>query len=121
MMEFVAVLPVMFLVILGSVDVCNNIFVQQFLTDVSYQGTLEGAEAGVSEEVLHDSISAYLTARDIGEATIITRGTDGTAFEDVDRGEAFEVIVSLAAVDRSSSPVIFQYFDLTALCVGLRQ
>lgn len=121
LIEFVFILPVMLLVILGSVDICNNIFVKQFMTEVSYQGAIEGSDAGISEADLHQSINAYLAARNIGNATIATQGIDGTPYDDVIRGEMFEVVVSLASIDRESSPVIIQFIDLNARSVGVRQ
>lgn len=121
LMEFAVILPVMFVVILGSVDVCNNIFVKQFLTEVSYQGAIEGADAGVTEVELVQSINAYLSARNVGDATVTVQGISGTAFDDLLQGEMFEVIVDMASIDRESSPVIVQYVDLSARSVGVRQ
>ena len=121
LIEFVFVLPVLFLVILGSVDVCNNIFTKQFLTEVSYQGAMEGSDSAVLEADLVTSIQAYLTARNVGTATITAQGTDGTAFDFVQRGEMFEIIIDVAAADRESPPVIVQFVDLSARSVGVRQ
>jgi hypothetical protein len=121
LIEFVFILPIMFLVILGSVDICNNIFVKQFMTEVSYQGVMKGVDAGMTESDLVSSINAHLAARNIGNATISIEGLDGSAFDDVLRGEMFEVLISLAGADRQDSPVIVQSIDLEARSVGVRQ
>ena len=110
----------MFIVILGSADVCNNIFTKQFLTEISYQGALEGAEANVLETELRDSLSNHLAARNAHKASIIIRGTDGTPFDSVVPGEMFEVIIELAAADSDSQPIIVTGINLSARSVGLK-
>lgn len=121
MIELVFTLPIMLVLVIGSIDVCNNIFIKQFVTEVSYQGAVEGADAGISETDLQNSISEYLAARNIGDATIGIQGIDGTPYNDVGRGEMFEVIVNLASADRESPPVIIPHVDLNARSVGVRQ
>lgn len=121
LVELAFVLPVMFIVILGSVDVCNHIFSKQFLTEVSYQGALEGTNAGITESELRDSITAHLAGRNASNATIMTQGINGTPFDLLERGEMFEVVIELAASDSGSQPIIVRNIDLRGRSVGLRQ
>ena len=121
LIEMAFVLPVMFIVILGSVDICNSIFVKQFLTEISYIGALEGADASVGETELSDSVTSYLLARNIENASVSIEGVDGTPFDLVERGELFEVVINLAAADREFPPIIVQHVDMSARSVGARQ
>ena len=82
---------------------------------------MKGVDAGMTESDLVSSINAHLAARNIGNATISIEGLDGSAFDDVLRGEMFEVLISLAGADRQDSPVIVQSIDLEARSVGVRQ
>ena len=120
LIEFALVLPVMFIVILGSVDVCNNIFTKQFLTEVSYQGALEATNSGITESELRDSITDHLVARNASAASIVTQGIDGTPFDLVKRGEMFEVVIQLSAADSNSQPIIVTGINLSARSVGLK-
>jgi Flp pilus assembly protein TadG len=121
LVELTIVLPVMFLVILGSIDLCNSIFAKQFLTEITYLGALEGATSGLEESDLNDLVNSYLAARNIDNATVTIEGVDGTPFDLVARGELFEVVIHLAASDRVPSPVIIQHTDLSARSVAARQ
>ena len=120
LLEFAFVLPIMFMVILGSVDICNNIFTKQFLTEVSYQGALEATNAGITESELRDSITDHLVARNASAASIVTQGVDGTPFDLVKRGEMFEVVIQLSAADSNSQPIIVTGINLSARSVGLK-
>ena len=77
----------MFLVIMGSVDICNNIFIKQFLTEVTYQGALEGTISSVSETEVIDSVRSHLEARGIENAAISVQGVESTSYDLVEPGE----------------------------------
>jgi len=121
LIELVIILPVLFIVILGSVDICNNIFVKQFLTEVTYQGALEGTISTVSETEVIDSVRSYLEARGIENAAISVQGVDSTSFDLVQPGEMFEVVVGISAGDRLSPPVVIPHINLDARTVAVRQ
>jgi len=121
LIELVIILPVLFIVILGSVDICNNIFAKQFLTEVSYQGALSGTVSSVTETEVLASVQAYLDSRGVENATIDIQGIDGSSFDLVKPGEMFEVLVGVSADDRTPPAIVVPHISLDARTVAARQ
>lgn len=111
----------LFLVIFGSIEACNAIYLQQFISETTYQGTLAGIKPAATETTVRDFVTDYLDARGIDDATITIEGTDGSGFDLVSPGSAFFVRVDVPAGSYIHGPMIAQYQDFSAESVCTRQ
>ena len=68
--ELAVCLPVLILIILGSIESCNYIFLKQALTEAAYQGSLAAIKPGATSSDVRDSIQGILDARNISSTTI---------------------------------------------------
>lgn len=92
--ELAMVLPVLVLIVFGSIEANNAIYLQQVLTEVAYQGALEGVNISSTEQMVLDRMQDYVDQTIFDGVTFEVAGTDGTDFDDLVSGEAFRVTVS---------------------------
>jgi Flp pilus assembly protein TadG len=121
MVEFAVVMPVMFLLIVGSVDICNAIYLKQFITEVSYQGTMEGSRPGATEERIEAVLDSFLEARGIKNGSVSIAGLNGQAYDSLSEGEYFEVVVNGSSQPLFAGAVSNAMIDLEGRSVSARQ
>ncbi len=72
--EFAVCLPILVIVIFGSIEACNMIFLKQSLTEASHQGALLAMKQSSNRTASTDSDSECLRRRKITGATIEIAG-----------------------------------------------
>lgn len=94
--ELVIALPLLFLVVFGSIEACNMNHIQQCATEASYHGALIGLSSGATEADMTAGMSNMLTARGITGGTFTVIGADGlTAFDTLVSGDLFVVTTNI--------------------------
>lgn len=117
--EFAICLPVIILIILGSIEACNLIFLKQALTEASYQGALAAMKPAATEAEVEARIQSILDARDISSATIVV--ADHTLHV-LDAGDEFTVEVSATTSPNRISPTIISGLNLIeSTCTAIKQ
>ena len=119
--ELALVLPVLVLIVFGSIEANNAIYLQQVLTEVAYQGALEGVDVSSTEQNVVDRMQDYIDQTSFTGVTFDIVGTDGTDFDDLISGETFRVIVTAPYESMSIGIQAFSGLnDLTATRVARR-
>lgn len=118
LVEFAVALPILFLVVFGSIQACNAIFTKQFITQVSYQGAIRAARPNTSAAQVLAEMNQLLAARGIDSATLTVAGVDGTAYDTLTAGSAFRVAVSVSPAAHHSGPSVVTYATLQAESFG---
>jgi Flp pilus assembly protein TadG len=116
-------LPLIVLIVFGSIEACNAIYLQQVVTEVAYQGALAGNQFDATEQSVLDRMQDYIDQTSFSGVTFNVVGTDGsTPFNDLVRGQSFRVTVTAPA---DSMPLTMQILsnlnDLSAARVAVRQ
>jgi hypothetical protein len=95
LVEFAVCLPVLLVLVLGSMEATSAIFVRQALTTSAYEGIREATKVGGTTAEATSRAQAVLTARNIRGSSIRVLPTD---VRSVARGEpiTFEVSASFA-------------------------
>lgn len=118
--EMIIVLPVLVIIIFGSIETCNLIYLKQTVNDAAYQGALRALKPGATESDVTNTIQTILNARDVQNYTIDVDTTGN--LEDRFRGDVFEVSVT---VDASSNLIgigmLTQYGDVTSVVTAQKQ
>jgi Flp pilus assembly protein TadG len=92
--ELALVLPVLVLIVFGSIEANNAIYLQQVLTEVAYQGALEGVDISSTEQMVSERMQDYIEQTSFNGVTFEIAGTDGTDFDDLVSGQTFRVTVT---------------------------
>jgi Flp pilus assembly protein TadG len=109
--EFAVCLPIIVMLILGSIEAANAIFVRQALTTSAYEGVREATKTGAETNDAIARAQAILDARSIRNATISFTPAD---VETAGRGDTITIEVS--ARFSSNSPFIGRVIpDLTTI------
>ena len=112
----------LFLVVFGSVEACNAIYLQQFITETSYQGAIAGIKPDATTSDVEGTVNEFLEARGITDAQVLVKGVGTNAnFDDVLPGEQFFVRVTVPAGTNLDGPLIAQYQDFSAESICTRQ
>ena len=74
--ELALVLPVIVLIVFGSIEANNAIYLQQVLTEVAYQGALEGVDISSTEQNVVDRMQDYIDQTSFTGVTFGVVGTD---------------------------------------------
>ncbi len=121
MVEFAVALPLLFLVIFGSIQACNAIFTKQFITEVSYQGAMAASRPNVVRSSVISEMQQLMVARGISSATYDLVGVGGTSFDLLAPGDVFKVAVTVAPNVNQSGPSVVSYSTLVAETFGRKQ
>ena len=76
--ELVVCLPMMMLLVFGSIQLCDLIFLQQTVVSAAYEGTIELARPNASSASVVNRVEQILTMHDIQgfEVKILPEGTE---------------------------------------------
>ncbi len=119
--EFALALPLLFLIVFGSIQASNAIFSRQFITEVSYQGAMTGSKANVAESAVIAEMNQLLTARGITTATFDIVGTDSTNYDLLAPGQMFKVSVTVPPTTKQAGPSVASYSTLRGESFGRKQ
>ncbi|MFK7768355.1 MAG: TadE/TadG family type IV pilus assembly protein [Mariniblastus sp.] len=108
--EMAICLPVLLLIVFGTIELSTSIFLKQTLTSAAHEGALTGMRVNATEQQIIDRVEGVLAARAIDGCTVSV-SPSGTAFSDLTAGEMFSVRV---AKDKA-----FQYLDITGVNVSI--
>ena len=117
--ELAVCLPVLVVVLLGSIEICNAIFLKQAATAAAYEGVKVATGSGGTKQVGESRANEILQARGL-------EGT-GVVFEPADpllwtRGTPIELTVSIPASNNLGGVELFyQGQTLTASVIMVKQ
>ena len=117
--ELAICIPVLSLVIFGSIELCSVIHLKQTLTEASYMGALIGSQPGATESKIVERVEADLLARNIVGATVSVGGADDgqTNFDVLDPGIIFTVHVDATIAGNVFAPIRFATFNSVEVAV----
>lgn len=119
--ELAICLPVLALVIFGSIEACNVIFLKQTLVEAAYEGALIGSQPRATEAKIEDRVQAVLSARKIAGANVSVQG-NGASFDALRAGELFTIHVDATVAGNVHVPIRFATFDtVESEVVGQKQ
>ena len=103
--ELAVCLPVIFTIVFGSIQASNLLHLQNALESGAHQGALAAITHAAQESDVKSGVQAMLDARGI-QGAVITLSGIGKPFQDVVRGEQFEISVSAPASPNVTGPVV---------------
>ena len=117
--ELAVCLPIFMLLLLGSIDACNMVFLKQTMTASAYEAARDGIQPDGT------TAAATLLAHNVLDARNITGYTVTTTpplVETADPGDTVRVTVSAPAAANSPVPVAFRRTaNITAEVVMVKQ
>lgn len=113
-------LPVLFLIVFGSIQACNVIFLQQFITEIGYQGALYAGRPDATEAEVESDLQAMLSARGVTGAVVEVSGTAGESFDTLTATQVYRVRIQVAPNVLHFGPSITNYSLLTTESFGRR-
>lgn len=117
--ELAVTLPLMALIVFGSVEVCSHIFTKQAIESAAYECVRLAISAGATDTQLQTKMDEILTARGITGATLTT--TPST-IAGVERGERITVTISAPASSNSMALTSFVATgNIQAECVMVKE
>ncbi|SMP71815.1 TadE-like protein [Neorhodopirellula lusitana] len=117
--EFAVCLPVLVLMLFGSIEASTMIFLKQTLNVAAYEASREASQNGRGNTEANTRARNVLNARNIADFDV--RFPNGEAF-DAERGS--EVVVEVSAPSAANSPLLGQFISnrvLTARVVMVKQ
>ena len=108
--ELAICLPVLTLVIFGSIEMCNVIHLKQMLIEAGYEGALIGSQPKATEVEIVQRVQTVLAARNIAGASVSVDG-NGTSFDAIRAGELFTVHVDATVAGNVFVPIRFATFN----------
>ena len=109
------------LIVVASVEACNSIYLQQCVTEAAYEGAMAAIKINSDEQSVIDLMDTMMTARGFTGASYEVIGVNGNSFDQVQKGDLFEVTVTIAATDNMVLRVISEYTEFSATRVGKKQ
>jgi Flp pilus assembly protein TadG len=88
--ELAVCLPVLVLMVWGTIEVAGSIFMKQTLTSAAHEGALAGMRVNSTESQILAKVNLILTARGVNGATVDVFPT-GTAFTQLVSGDPFSI------------------------------
>ena len=117
--ELAIAIPIVFLLLMGSVETANLIYLKQNVTDVAYHGALVGMIRGATESFVQAEMEAMLSGREIQNATVDI--APGQILEDMRRGELFEVRIVVNTAGNNILSFVLPDQDIEVELVARRQ
>jgi Flp pilus assembly protein TadG len=108
--EFAAVLPVFLLILLGTIETCNMLFLQQSLKIAAYEGARITIIPGTDNSTIDSAVSSLLSARRVKDAIFVVTPSD---FQNAKYGEFIKV--SVMAPCSSNSSVFLSFYGSKTL------
>ena len=118
--EIAICLPIIFVVIFGSIEVCNLTFLKQAITSAAYEGSLAAILPDATEADVLQRVQMVLDARDIDGTSISINGPAGS-LEGIQAGELFTVHVEAQAAANLVGPVLFGGFNTVQVDVAAQK
>ena len=117
--EFAVCLPVILLLVFGSIEASSFIFLRQSLNVAAYEGAREAIRVGATNSDATESVDNILTSRRVRDFRVsFPNGESGIA----QRGE--EIVIEVTAPTSPNSPLAGQFVanrNLTARVVMVKE
>lgn len=121
-MELVICLPLIFVLIFGSIEACNMITVKQIATQAAYDGALSAVRPDAVAADVVSSVTTVLSVRNINPQSIMVEGTNGDSLSQVVHGESLVVTVTVTADGNVVGPQLFgSGRTLTSTATAIKQ
>ena len=99
--ELAVCLPVMVLMVFGTVEVASSIFLKQTLTSAAHEGALTGMRQNAVESDVLDRVNLILSARNISGCTVqVLTDQTGVSFDQLAPGGMFRVQIQKEQTSR---------------------
>lgn len=105
-MEFAVCLPVLVMLVFGSFQACDMLFLKHAVTTAAYEGTLGVSKSDATTKSVCDAARQVLTALNIRDATVSTLPA-GVDVSNVSPGAMVTVVVSAPVASNLFGPVVF--------------
>jgi len=92
-------IPIIFAIVLGSVELANMVYFKQNLTDITYQATLLAMRPSAQESDVEAKVQGMLGGRNITNATVSIE--PNALIEDLNTGDLFTVSITANNSDNS--------------------
>lgn len=93
MIEIAICLPVLVLMVFGTLEITGSIFLKQTLTSAAHEGALVGMQSGSTEQSVRDRVNLILASRELTGCNVDIAPL-GSAFEAMAAGDEFTVTIS---------------------------
>ena len=117
--ELALAIPVVLLIVFGSVETANLVYLKQNLTDTAYHGTLIGVKQGATESYVQSQVSSMLAARCIQGASVDV--APGVLLEDLDRGQLFSIRIVAGTGENTPLSFVLPSRNIEVELVARRQ
>ncbi|KAA1259057.1 TadE-like protein [Rubripirellula obstinata] len=117
--ELAVCLPVLVILVFGSIEASSFIFLKQSLNAAAYEGIREAVRVGSGNTNAEDRVNNILNSRGVTDFSVNFPGGDTASFA---RGE--EIVIEVSAPTATNSPLVGQFIpnrDLTARVVMLKE
>ena len=88
--ELAICLPVLLLIVFGTIEISTSIFLQQTLTSAAHEGALKGMQGIANEQEVTEKVNEILAVRGITDCTV-TVEPSGADFLNMAPGEFFSI------------------------------
>lgn len=105
--ELAIILPIIFLLIFGSIQACNLIFLKQSVTAAAYEGILVAVRPDATESQTEQRINAVFSARRITNGSIDITSPASSNFNDIRHGDQMSLTVTVPASENLFGPQFF--------------
>ena len=102
--ELAICLPVIFLLVFGSIQACNLIFLKQATTEAAYEGMLVAIMPGVTQADVENRIDTVLQARNITGGAV---SYNGATFGSLVHGDPLTLVLTVPAAANMVGPTMF--------------
>jgi len=117
--ELAVTLPMMAMIVFGSVEVCSQINTKQAIESAAYECARTAISAGATDARVQQKMAEILAARGIEDATL---STNPESVNNIKRGERIKVRISAPAASNSLALTSFvKTGTILAECVMVKE
>lgn len=117
--ELAVCLPVLVILVFGSIEASSFIFLKQSLNAAAYEGIREAVRVGSGNASAENRVNNILNSRGVTGFSVNFPGGDTASFA---RGE--DIVIEVSAPTATNSPLVGQFIpnrDLTARVVMVKE
>lgn len=117
--ELAVTLPLMALIVFGSVEICSQIHTKQAIATAAYECARTAIAAGATDTQVQTKMADILAARGVKDATLLTKPE---SVNNVKRGDRIWVMISAPTASNSMALTSFVKTGLIqAQCVMVKE
>jgi Flp pilus assembly protein TadG len=117
--ELAITLPLMMIIVLGSVEICQLIHTRQVIEAAAYQCALIAVDPDATNAAVQDRMNEILSQRGVRSGSVVTTPAD---IEGLPRGESITVVIAAPFADNTWVPARFTGLaTIESSCVMLKE